>query len=330
MGRPTLRTIGGVAALALLIGGAAATQAATTGTAASSTSGDSALVTGFGAGNRNTAWTEVDRLQLDFPTFHPQGVVVTDDQIFLSSVEIIEPTQKYPSPVDGYDRTPGKGVGHLFVMDREGNLEKDITLGEGDMYHPGGISSDGTNVWVAVAEYRPNSAAIIYKVNARSLKATEQFRVKDHIGGIVLDQTTGHLVGNTWGSRKFYEWTAQGAQLTTWANPSHFVDYQDCQYVASGKAICGGVANLPQTPSAGGAGATYELGGMALIDLRTHEVLHEVPFQKWSSAGHVMTRNPLKLAASGNQLTMWAAPDDAEEANGTELFTFRATVPTGG
>ncbi|HEU4812245.1 MAG TPA: DUF6454 family protein, partial [Nocardioides sp.] len=319
MGRPTLRTLGGVAALALLIGGAAVTQAAMSSTATPSSSADGTLAKDFTAVDRNTAWTQVDKLHLDFPTFHTEGVVVTDDHIFLSSVEIIEPTQKYPSPVDGYDRTPGKGVGHLFVMDRQGHLQKDITLGEGDMYHPGGISSDGTNVWVTVAEYRPDSASIVYKVNARTLKATEQFRVKDHIGGIVLDETTGHLVGNTWGSRKFYEWTAQGAQLSAWANPSHFVDYQDCQYVASAKALCGGVTNLPQTPAAGGAGATYELGGIALIDLRTHEVLHEVPFQKWSAAGHVMTRNPLKLAASGSQLTMWAAPDNGEEVNGTEL-----------
>ena len=90
--------------------------------------------------------------------------------------------------------------------------------------------------------------------------------------------------------------------------------------------LCGGVTNLPQTPSAGGTAATYELGGMALVDLRTHDVLREVPFQQWSTAGHVATRNPLKLAADGNQLTMWAAPDNGDEGNGTELLTYRATV----
>ncbi len=272
-------------------------------------------------------WNQVDKLELDFPTFHPEGLVVTADHIFLSSVEIIEPTQKYPSPVDGYDRTPGKGVGHLFVMDRQGHLQKDIKLGEGDMYHPGGISYDGTNVWVPVAQYRPDSSAIIYKVNARSLRATEQFRVQDHIGGIVLDETTGHLVGNNWGSRRFYDWSPDGRTTSSWANPSHFVDYQDCQYVATAKMLCAGVTNLPQTPAAGGAGATYELGGLALIDLHTHAILHEVPFQRWSTAGHVMTRNPVKLAADGKQLTMWAAPDNGDEGNGTELFTFTADLP---
>jgi hypothetical protein len=322
MKRPRLRTISATAACALLIGGAAGATADTTTTARH----DSALARDVSAVDRDTAWTQVDKLDLDFPTYHTEGLAITPKHLFLSAVEIIEPTQKYPTPVDGYDRTAGKGIGHLFVMDREGHLQKDITLGEGDMYHPGGISYDGTSVWVPVAQYRPSSSALVYRVDARSLAVHEQFRVKDHIGGIVRDETNGHLVGNNWGSRRFYEWTADGRQIRSWTNPSFFTDYQDCQYVASAKMICGGVTNLPQTPSAGGDNATYELGGISMIDLRSHRVLREVPFQKWSSAGHVMTRNPVKLAARGTRLTLWAAPDNGEEANGTELFTYQADV----
>lgn len=211
-------------------------------------------------------------------------------------------------------------------MDHKGNLEKDIVLGEGDMYHPGGIDSDGKNVWVPVAQYRPNSSAIIYRVDATTLQVNKQFEVKDHFGGIVLDKTTGHLVGNTWGSRRFAEWNLTGKQLNTWDNTNFFIDYQDCQYVPNSKMICGGVTNLPQTPAAGGTTANYELGGMALIDLRSHNVLRDVPFQQWSTAGHVATRNPLKLAADGNNLTMWAAPDNGDEGNGTEILTYQATA----
>ena len=32
------------------------------------------------------------------------------------------------------------------------------------MYHPGGIDYDGRHIWVPVAEYRPNSRSIIYRV----------------------------------------------------------------------------------------------------------------------------------------------------------------------
>ena len=159
---------------------------------------------------------------------------------------------------------------------------------------------------------------------------TKQLEVPDHIGGIVLDEASGHLVGSNWGSRRFYEWTARGRPVDVWDNASHFVDYQDCQYVASAKMLCGGVTNLPQTPAAGGSGATYELGGLGLIDIRSHAVVHEVPFQKWSTAGHVVTRNPLKVAADGNRLSLWAAPDNGDGGSGTDLYTFEAAVEPAG
>ncbi|UUL76088.1 DUF6454 family protein [Pseudarthrobacter sp. Fe7] len=180
---------------------------------------DTVLADAFSRVDRNTAWQQTSKLKLNFPTYHTEGIAYSQDHIFLSAVQITEPTVKYPTPQDGYDRTPGKGVGHLFVMDKAGNLQKDITLGEGDMYHPGGIDFDGTNVWVPVAQYRPNSSAIIYKVDADTLDVHKQFEVKDHFGGIVLDKQTGHLVGNTWGSRRFAEWDLQGKEPGHLAEP---------------------------------------------------------------------------------------------------------------
>jgi hypothetical protein len=291
---------------------------------------DSAVVRAFDAVDRNTTWQLTGRLKLNFATYHTEGMVQAGGHIFLSAVQIIEPTQKYPTPQGGYDRTPGRGIGHVFVMDPEGHLQRDIILGEGDMYHPGGIDSDGSSVWVPVAQYRPNSSSIIYRIDLKTLDVHKEFEVKDHIGGIVRDEVTGHLIGNSWGSRRFYEWNEQGRQITGWDNAEYFIDYQDCQYVPDRKMLCGGVTNLPQTPAAGGTGAVYELGGMALIDLRSHRVLHEVPFQKWSTAGHVVTRNPLKLSADGDKITMWAAPDNGDEGNGTEILTYQASVPLGG
>ncbi len=287
---------------------------------------DGTLVDDFSRVDRNTNWQLTSTVKLNFPTFHTEGIAFTPAHIFLSAVQILEPTVKYPTPQGGYDRTAGNGIGHLFVMDKAGNLQKDITLGEGDMYHPGGIDFDGTNVWVPVAQYRPNSSAIIYRVDATSFQVTKQFQVPDHFGGIVMDQRTGHLVGNTWGSRRFAEWNLRGKQLKTWDNPNFFIDYQDCQYAATSKMLCAGVTNLPQTPNAGGATATYELGGIALIDISKQTLLRDVPFQKWSTAGHVATRNPFKMTADGNHLTMRVAPDNGDEGNGTEILTYQATV----
>ncbi|UKA62783.1 DUF6454 family protein [Arthrobacter sp. FW306-04-A] len=332
----TTRTRGILTAAAIILaasalGGNAAAQAVGNNNQQDGNNADSgshsetnaALADDFNGLDRNTNWQQTSKLKLNFPTYHTEGIAYSQDHIFLSAVQIIEPTKKFPTPQAGFDRTPGKGIGHLFVMDKAGNLQKDIILGEGDMYHPGGIDFDGTNVWIPVAQYRPNSSAIIYRVDANTLDVHKQFEVKDHFGGIVMDKRTGHLVGNTWGSRRFAEWDLQGKQLSTWDNPNFFIDYQDCQYVPNSKMLCAGITNLPQTPAAGG---TYELGGMAMIDLKSHNVIRDVPFQQWSTAGHVATRNPFKMTADGNHLTMKVAPDNGDEGNGTEILTYEATV----
>jgi len=111
---------------------------------------------------RGSQWRPVATLPLNFPTHHPQGMVRVGERLYVTSVEIIEATQRYPALRDGLDRSAGRGRGHLFEIDLQGNLQRQITLGEGDVYHPGGIDYDGRNIWVPVAEYRPNSRAIVY------------------------------------------------------------------------------------------------------------------------------------------------------------------------
>jgi hypothetical protein len=315
--RTVLSVLGGAAlVVALLSAGGSATAAPERR--------DSALAKDLSVVDRNTAWTQLSALKLNFPTYHPEGLVVTEGRFYLSSTQIIEPTVKYPVPVDGYDRTPGKGIGHLFVIDRTGKLVKDIVLGHDIVYHPGGIDRTGNYLWVPVAQYRPNSTAEIDRVDLRTFGVKRMFTVADHIGGIVYDPTRERLVGNNWGSRTFYEWSLSGRPLTTWRNPENLLDFQDCQYIDSGKMACGGITGFPQTPAAGGAAATYELGGVALIDLHRRTIVNEFPFQQWSAAGHVMTRNPLKFAADGSAVTMWAAPDNGEETAGTQIYQFRS------
>ena len=183
MRRATGKIVSTLAAVAIAASGLASAQPHQQKT---SPRHDGPLARAFSEVDRDTAWTILDKLHLDFETFHTEGLAITPDHLFLSAVEILEPTQKYPTPQDGYDRSPGKGIGHLFVMDRQGKLQKDIVLGEGDMYHPGGIDFDGQNIWVPVAQYRPNSSAIIYRVDATTSRSTRSSRpAADHIGGIV-------------------------------------------------------------------------------------------------------------------------------------------------
>jgi len=269
---------------------------------------DDPVVERLAALTRGTQWQHVDTIEFQFDAEHPQGMAKLGDRFFVSSVEIIEPTVPCPGGCGGYDRTPGRGAGHVFVVDPAGNLVADIELGEGHMYHPGGIDYDGRWLWVPVAEYRPNSSSIVYRVDPNTFAVAEVFRVRDHIGGVVRDRADGHIHGVSWASRTQYEWTAGGRQLVREPNPSHFIDYQDCDYHAYRKLVCGGIAGLV------GPGGTFELGGLALIDLRSGEIEHEVPVLAFSPAtGHVVTRNPVFLEPAGSGLRLYAGPDDDEQ-----------------
>ena len=283
---------------------------------------DAPLVEAIERASRSTQWTVVRRLPLDFETYHPQGLARVGERLFLSSVEVIEPPVRYPEPVEGYDRTPGAGRGHLFELSLDGTLLRHIELGERTIYHPGGIDHDGESLWVPVAEYRPNSHAIVYRVDPDTLRVEEAFRVADHIGGLVRDRVSGELHGVSWGSRTFYSWRPRGKELARTPNPEHYVDFQDCAYVRFRKGVCTGV-----TEYTGPTGATFELGGIGIVNLDRGTLGAELPVQRYSAAGHVVTRNPVELEVDDSTLRMYAAPDDGEEAAGTELLVLEAPAP---
>jgi hypothetical protein len=267
--------------------------------------------------DRRTRWELVGLVPLTFATHHPQGLVFVGEHTFLSSVEILE----NPSlPANSNRRTPGRGIGHLFVLGKDGTLLRDLRLGEGDMYHPGGIDFDGSKIWVSVAEYRDRSASLILTIDPMSFDVTERFRVPDHVGWVVCDSAKKTVYGGSWGSQQFYAWSTNGDELDHWENPSSFIDYQDCQYAGSGLLLCSGIAILPSPENA----ANYELGGIALVDLLGHRTVHEAPISLFSSAGHVVTRNPFALSMGPGGLLLHVAPDDGDDSNGTELLTYRA------
>jgi hypothetical protein len=265
---------------------------------------------------RDSKWTLTAKVPVGFPTFHPQGMVRIGETFFVSSVEVKQATRRFPAPIDGYDRDPGAGVGHLFKFDASGKLLGDLVLGEGTIYHPGGIDYDGTDIWVPVAEYRPNSKSIVYRVDPQSMKASEVFRWADHIGGVVHDTENQALHGVSWGSRRFYQWkldanrrlanvVERGKPQPT-MNPSHYVDYQDCKYAGQRRMLCTGVAEL--RPSLGAA--PFRLGGLDLIDLRDGRPLHQVPVLLWTESGLDMTHNPTWLEATSGVLRAYFMPED--------------------
>ena len=101
---------------------------------------------------RESPWKLVASVPVGFPAHHPQGMVKIGDTYFVSSVEVRVRTRRFAEPAGGYDRDTGEGAGHLFKIDKDGKLIADLALGEGTMYHPGGIDFDGTHIWVPVSD----------------------------------------------------------------------------------------------------------------------------------------------------------------------------------
>ncbi len=253
----------------------------------------------------NTVWVQEKALPLTFPTFHPQGMVKIGNFFFMSSVEVIK------SPKNG---DTGEGVGHLFKFDSTGTLISKITLGQGSIYHPGGIDFDGKYIWIPVAEYRPNSQSIIYKVDALTLKIEEVIRFNEHIGAIVHDTESNQLLGASWGSRNFYEWklTTKGINTTTKLveelrikNPSFYIDYQDCHYLGKHKMLCSGFQKYTQ-PN----GNVVRLGGFEIVNLVDKRPVFQVPIKLWSPSGLAMTNNPFWAETSKDGLKTYFVPDD--------------------
>ncbi|WP_201829331.1 DUF6454 family protein [Microvirga zambiensis] len=278
--------------------------------------------------SRSTQWKPVSAVPINFLTHHPQGMVKIGDTLFVSSVEIQQPTKRFPQPVDGYDRDTGAGVGHLFKIDMKGNLIADITLGEGSIYHPGGIDYDGKYIWVPVAEYRPNSRAIVYRVDPETMKAEEMFRFADHVGGVVYNPDEKSLHGVSWGSRRFYRWPLDANAKPTNAsetpeklrtlNTSHYLDYQDCKYAGKSRMLCSGVTEMRVTPEA----APFRLGGLDLINLTDGRPIFQTPVLLWSAAGMDMTHNPVWMEASDAGIRGYFMPEDDKST----LYIYEAEV----
>ena len=278
---------------------------------------------------RGAAWKQVAAIPIAFQTFHPQGMVKIGDAFYVSSVDIKKPTTRYGELRDGYDRDTGEGEGHLFKISPDGKLLADLKLGESSMYHPGGIDYDGQSIWVPVAEYRPNSQSIIYKVDPAAMTASEVFRFKDHVGGIVHNTDGKALHGVSWGSRRLYKWPLGADGKITNAdakpealrvmNPAQYIDYQDCHYAGVERMLCSGLNNYTPVPGQ----PPFRLGGLELVDLKANRPIWQVPIELWSPSGLPMTQNPVFVESTSGGLRAYFMPDDDKST----LFVYEVQMP---
>ena len=246
-------------------------------------------------------WILAREIELGFRTYHPQGLLKTGDRFLLTSVEVFGPKEGLTQGAPG----SRSGIGHLFVFDRDGRLLHDLTTGKGACFHPGGIDSDGDFVWIPVAEYRPDSSTVIYRLNLTSLELDEAFRVDDHIGGLVIDRSRNRIHGVSWGSKRFYTWDLEGRLVEEGPDRSTYIEYQDCKCGGPGLAVCSGLGSFP-----GPNGGTFTLGGLEVIALESGEALLQLPVPLYARDGSVMTRNPFYYELDGASVRFYFVPED--------------------
>jgi hypothetical protein len=276
-------------------------------------------------------WNLVDTVKFEGDTYEPEGMVrIGDDRYFVSAGEYTVPTVSYGNNtiINGTDRTAGAGFAHLIVFDGNGTRIADATLTEigAIEYHNGGIDYDGEYIWPTIAQYRPNATATIVRIDPRTLSPTRILHTNDHEGGIVHDTLTDDIVTLNWGSRNASTWNlhqkfktppSDTPALKVTRNPSYYVDYQDCKFLGHPRAfdgrgvmLCSGVATI----------STYNLGGIAIVDLETMLPLAEVPVTMTSELGVAITENPVEVAVVDGKLRLYWLPDQ----HNSTLYVYEA------
>ena len=256
-------------------------------------------------------WNLLQTIPLDFEVHHPQGMTRIGDSFYMTAVETIVRPEAITDSGSAYDRTPGEGKAYLFKFDLQGRLEATVNLGEDSKYHPGGMDYDGENLWIPVAEYRPDSHSIVYAVDPNTLAATEMFRFDDHLGGILRNPVDGAIYGLSWGSQTLYRWTDvqarnSSAEVNARIKTGSDVDYQDCQLVAAQAMLCSGMGSLPIDNT-----HFLTIGGLELVDLGSLEVMHKTRVSGTAPGGELLTRNPFWFEYDENQRgSFYFVPED--------------------
>jgi hypothetical protein len=301
--------------LSVLLAGLVAFVASAAGAAVD---GERTLPDRFRQVSKRTTWESTATWDIGFRTHHPQGLTAVGDRFFLSSVEVT-------------DRAADQGTGHLFEMDRRGNLLGQTTLGEGEIYHPGGIDYDGTRVWVSVGAYRPRSQTIVYTVEPDTLESREVFRFQDHLGAVCHFPDVNLLVAVNWGARRFYRWNT-ALQEGEWTvrdpehplmkpNGNHYIDYQDMQRIPDTPyLLCSGFQLYGQP---GKLLPALRLGGIDLVHVEELRAHHQVPVPERPPIKPAWTQNPFYVETMDDGLRFFFIPED----NKSTIHTFE--VKTG-
>lgn len=151
-------------------------------------------------------------LKLEGELFHVQGVDLDSRHIWVTSVDV------------------ANSKGYIHQFDRAtGRFLRRLELTDGARYHPGGISLHGGSIWVPVAEYKPNSSAVLEEIDMETLQLRRKIHVADHLGCVAVSDHS--IVAGNWGSQWLYVFDLRsGEQVRVVPNPSG-TNYQDMKFI---------------------------------------------------------------------------------------------------
>lgn len=145
------------------------------------------------------------------PTHHVQGLCVTGDFFWISSV----------------DR--GAKTGWIYKVDRDGlNVVSEAKLVDGPRFHPGGMQLVDNVIWVPLAEYRRHSSTVVLALDANTLAEKDHFLVDDHLGAVAVEADKTVYAAN-WDAKQIYRFDIEGKRHRVSDSPTA-VAYQDIEY----------------------------------------------------------------------------------------------------
>jgi len=254
----------------------------------------------------SSEWQRVGQLDLDFATDNPQGLLRVGDRWFLSTVRI-------PEGEPGNPDLTVPGDGYLIEVGRSGAVgveKRRLRLGAGMVYHPGGIAHDGTNLYVPVSEYRPDSSCHIYKVDLETFQTVgDPVEFPDHIGALSIDPARRRIYGMSWASRRIYVWDYDWNLVYANKNPIENVAYQDIDFMGGSTLACGGVMTFDLN------GMEVNIGGIDLIDTNTWLPFHRIMITTKTHTGRLLSYNAFAHRFDLPDLHLLFVPDDDEDSH---------------
>jgi hypothetical protein len=91
--------------------------------------------------------------------------------------------------------------------------------------HPGGMQSDGRQLWIPVAESVRHGRSIVRVIRMDELKpgtaarAVLEWAVDDHIGALAVSSAQDFVLGANWDTETVYLWNLQGSLQRTFTTP---------------------------------------------------------------------------------------------------------------